>query len=165
MVDDKTVLAARLVAAYLAKGPLAARDLPELIRGTHAALAGVASPEPAAAGPQRPFVPVKKSVAPDAITCLECGKRQKMLKPHLRAAHGLSVDDYRERWSLAADYPMVAPDYAAHRSEMAFKIGLGQRKAAVAAAPAPAAPAEPAGPAGPKPGHQYPPSRWSKPSQ
>ncbi len=159
MADENTVLTARLVAAYLAKGPLAARDVPELIRATHSVLAGTTPPEAVAVGPERPFVPVKKSVTAEAIICLECGKRQKMLKPHLRAAHGLSVDEYRERWSLAADYPMVAPAYAAHRSEMAFKIGLGRRKEAVEAAPAPAGPAEA------KPGHQYPPSRWSKPSR
>ena len=155
---DPLALTAKLVAAYLRNNPLAIGDLAVLIRATHASLRATAeaAAEPAAV-PLAPAVALKKSVTPDAIFCLECGKPQKMLKRHLSTAHGLSVDDYRAKWSLPSDYPVVAPNYAQHRSELAFKIGLGRKKAPVEGEPAPATTETP--------GHRYPPSRWSKPEK
>lgn len=121
-------LTTKLVAAYLGNNPMAARDIPDLIRSTYAALATAATPEPPAAERQQPAVSIRKSVTAEAIICLDCGQSQKMLKRHLATAHGLTVDEYRTKWSLPADYPMVAPDYAAHRSQLAFKIGLGRKR-------------------------------------
>ena len=121
-------LTAKLVAAYLGKNPVAAGDVPDLIRSVHAVLVRIASPAPEPVEPQQPFVSIKKSVTPEAIICLECGKSQKMLKRHLATAHGLSVDAYRANWSLPAEYPMVAPNYAQHRSQLAIKIGLGRKR-------------------------------------
>ncbi len=88
----------------------------------------------AASAPERrqPFVPVKKSIFPDYIVCLEDGKKLKMLKRHLKTAYNLTPDQYRERWGLAAEYPMVAPNYASHRSTLAKRIGLGTKPRAAA---------------------------------
>jgi predicted transcriptional regulator len=130
-------LTARLVAAYVGQTTLAADELPDLIRATYAALVSVASPPEPQAAPV-PAIAIKKSVTPEAIRCLDCGKAQKALKRHLGAAHGLSVDEYRAKWGLPASYPMVAPDYAARRSSLAKKIGLG-RKRKKSAAPSVAA--------------------------
>ena len=117
----------QIVAAYVANNPLDTGDLENLIRSTYAALVSTAiSVEPAVQ--VEPAVPIKKSVKSDAIYCLECGKGQKMLKRHLATAHSLSVDQYRANWGLAGDYPMVAPDYAEHRSMLAKKIGLGRSR-------------------------------------
>jgi len=131
MADDLTALTAKLTAAYVANNTLAAGDVPELIRATYAALVATTSPISSPAAPVEPAVFVRKSVTPSAIICLECGERLKMLKRHLRTAHDLSVDAYRAKWSLPRDYPVVAPDYAAHRSELAVKIGLGRKREAV----------------------------------
>ena len=123
------VLTARIVSAHVERNPVAPEQLPELIRGVHRALGGldqdsVASP----AGPARcePAVPIRRSVAHDRITCLECGVRMAMLKRHLASAHDLTPEAYRERWGLGRDYPMVAPDYAEVRSGMAKRAGLGR---------------------------------------
>jgi predicted transcriptional regulator len=157
MADEKTALATRIVAAYLRRNSVAVSEIPELIRVTHTALARVVSPEPQQAERQQPAVTVKKSVTADAIACLECGKHQKMLKRHLQTAHGLTVDEYRAKWALPSDYPMVAPNYAQHRSQLAVKIGLGRKKAVETPAKA-----ESTGAAATKPRHQYPSSRWSR---
>jgi len=149
-------LTTKIVAAYLGNNTIATADIPDLIRKTYAALIGTTSPASAPAEPLQPAVSVKKSVSADGINCLECGKKQKMLKRHLSTAHGLSVADYRTKWSLPSDYPMVAPDYAARRSELAVAIGLGRKKGGDASV----ARDESAG----SPGHTYPASRWSKPS-
>lgn len=147
-------MTARIVSAFVHGNAVAVDELSDLIRNTYAALASVTSPTPSQAADQlRPAVPVKKSVQPDAVICLECGKPQKMLKRHLATNHGLSVADYRTKWSLPADYPVVAPSYAEHRSSLAIKIGLGRKKAT-----APVEAVEE------KPGHRYPASRWSKPA-
>lgn len=136
-----TAITADIVAAYVANNSVPVLSLPELIGRVHAALhkaAGMAEPEPE---PLVPAVPVKKSVSPEAIVCLEDGKRFKSLKRHLRTNHGLSPEEYRARWGLPHDYPMVAPNYSAARSAMAKDLGLGQihtRPARAAAAPTPA---------------------------
>jgi predicted transcriptional regulator len=119
---------AKIVSAYAKRNSLAADQLPTLIATVHGALASIEGggpPEPAIA--LEPAVPIRRSVQPEAITCLDCGQRLKMLKGHLMKAHQLTPNAYRERWGLRSDYPIVAPNYAAHRSEMAKSYGLGQR--------------------------------------
>ena len=122
---------ATIVAAYVSHNAVAADQLPGLIARVHAALSNVSSGQVgiAAAGEAlRPAVLVKRSVMPDYIICLEDGKRFKSLKRHLRTQYKMSPEQYRERWSLAADYPMVAPNYAKTRSQLAKKMGLGQQR-------------------------------------
>ena len=118
-------LTAKIDSDHLKSNSVPPDALPDLIRDVHRAVStlGVAAAPP----PERPqpAVPVKKSVFPDYIVCLEDGKKLKMLKRHLMSAYGLTPDQYRERWGLSADYPMVAPNYAQHRSTLAKKIGLG----------------------------------------
>ena len=121
-------MTAKLVAAYLSKNTLATKDIPDLIRSIHAALNGVGTVEPPAAA-LVPAVPIKKSVSAEALTCLDCGKRFKMLKRHLSTDHGLTIDEYRQKWGLPSDYPVVAPAYAEVRSSLAKSIGLGTKKA------------------------------------
>jgi predicted transcriptional regulator len=122
-------LTARIVSAFVSKNTLSASDLPQLISDTHAALIRVTGSAPL---PERdelkPKVPVKRSVMPDHIVCLEDGKKFKSLKRHLRTHYNLSPEEYREKWGLAPDYPMVAPNYARARSDLAKKMGLGTRK-------------------------------------
>ncbi len=119
-------LAAQIVAAHVANNTVAVGDLPNLINDVYKTLANVGSAAPQAERPQ-PAVPVKKSVTPDYIVCLEDGKKLKMLKRHLKTAYNMSPEEYRERWGLGSDYPMVAPNYAAHRSNLAKQIGLGTK--------------------------------------
>jgi len=123
--DDLLRLSTQIVAAYVGNNVLAVGDLPVVIKNVYAALANIGE-APAADRPQ-PAVPVKKSVTPEFIICLEDGKKLKMLKRHLKTAYDMTPEDYREKWGLAADYPMVAPNYARHRSSLAKKIGLGTR--------------------------------------
>jgi len=134
-------LAADIVSAYVSNNTVPAADLSGLIAEVHAALQRTSSgiaPEPAPE-PLKPAVPVKKSVNPDFIVCLEDGRQFKSLKRHLRTSFDLTPDQYRAKWGLPADYPMVAPNYAAARSELAKQSGLGQvRKKAPPAAPPPA---------------------------
>jgi predicted transcriptional regulator len=114
-----------IVAAYVSKNEVPAADLPALIKSVHATLGGIGGSE--AAGPGKPpAVPVKKSVTPEFIVCLEDGRKLKMLKRYLRTRYGLTPDAYRAKWNLPADYPMTAPNYAAKRSEFAKEIGLGK---------------------------------------
>ncbi len=120
-------LTARIVAAYVAANPLPAEALPGLIRSVHDTLDGLDPAAPAAERPQ-PAVPPRKSVYPDYIICLEDGKKLKMMRRHLKAAYGLTPEQYRDRWGLPSDYPMVAPRYAEQRSSMAKQIGLGMKK-------------------------------------
>lgn len=119
----------KIVAADAKRNALTADELTGLIASVHTALADIEGGGPAAAEAPRlePAVPIRRSVKPDAITCLDCGYEAQMLKRHLSTAHGLSVEAYRERWGLKADYPMVAPNYAARRSELAKSAGLGTR--------------------------------------
>ena len=117
-------LTAEIVAAHVRKNSISVDQIPTLIKGVHKTLSELGSePEPV----KPPAVSIKKSVQKDAITCLECGWSGKMLKRHLSATHGLSVKDYREKRRLPSDYPMVAPSYAAQRSRLAKKIGLGRK--------------------------------------
>jgi predicted transcriptional regulator len=135
-------MTAEIVAAYVSNSTVATGDLPGLIQQIHRALSDVASgvqaPQPAA--PLTPAVSIKKSISPDYLTCLEDGRKFKSLKRHLRTKYNLSPDDYRAKWGLAKDYPMVAPNYAAARSTLARQMGLGQggRKPATAPTPTPA---------------------------
>jgi predicted transcriptional regulator len=120
---------ASIVAAYVSKNAVAADDIPALINRVHAALARVASGQgDAGAEGQKPAVPVKKSIHPEYIVCLEDGKKFKSLKRHLRTQYNMTPEQYREKWGLAYDYPMVAPNYAAARSKLAKQMGLGQQR-------------------------------------
>ena len=125
--DDILKLATEIVAAYVSNNTVPTQQLAEIIRAIHASLAGLDSEAPPSAGGEAPAVPIKKSVTPDFIVCLEDGKKLKMLKRHLRTAFNLTPDTYRAKWGLPADYPMVAPNYAAQRSAFAKKIGLGRK--------------------------------------
>ncbi|MHA7772152.1 Ros/MucR family transcriptional regulator [Roseibium sp. M-1] len=122
-------LTADIVSAYVSNNTVASTDLPGLINEVYGALQRTANtssePEPE---PLKPAVPVKKSVMPDYIICLEDGKKFKSLKRHLRTHYNMTPEEYREKWDLGADYPMVAPNYAAARSELAKKMGLGQQR-------------------------------------
>jgi predicted transcriptional regulator len=125
-------LTAEIVAAHVGKTAVPNAELPELIASVHAALAGVGAPEPEA--PPAPAVSVKKSVQDEHIICLECGKKMKMLKRHLNTDHGMTPAEYRARWNLPADYPMVAPAYSRKRQNLAKEIGLGRKPAEAPAA-------------------------------
>lgn len=120
-------LTAKIVAAHVSKNSVSVDELPNLIKLVYASLSGL--DKPAEANPERPqpAVPIKKSIAPDYIVCLEDGKKLKMLKRHLKTAYNLTPEQYRERWGLSTDYPMVAPNYAKQRSRLAKEIGLGTR--------------------------------------
>ena len=125
-IGDLLSLTTEIVAAHVANNSVAVADLPQLINEVYRTLASVGSVPTVPERPQ-PAVPVKKSVHPDYIICLEDGKKLKMLKRHLKTAYNMSPEEYRDRWGLPADYPMVAPNYAAHRSSLAKKIGLGTK--------------------------------------
>lgn len=121
----------KIVASHVANTPTNASDIPRLIARVHEALIGAENNRPADEEGRKPAVPVRKSVTPDYIVCLEDGKKLKMLKRYLKTAFDLTPEEYRERWGLPPDYPMVAPSYAKRRSRLAKKIGLGtQRRAA-----------------------------------
>ncbi len=117
---------ADIVASHVQNNSVAIRDLPILIKTVHESLSGLGG-EAMAEKPQ-PAVSVRRSVTPDYIVCLEDGRQLKMLKRHLSTAYGMSPEEYREKWGLPADYPMVAPNYAKQRSSLAKKIGLGKRR-------------------------------------
>ena len=124
-------LTTELAAAYVSTNNLAASEVPDTIKTIHQALAGLNNGfAEAETEPSSPAVPIRRSVTPDYLVCLEDGKKQKALKRHLRTAHNLSPGDYRKRWGLPGDYPMVAPNYGAVRSAISKKIGLGRRTAA-----------------------------------
>ncbi len=123
---DVLALTAQIVSAHVSKNNVVPDALPALIQDVYRTLSTVGH-EPAQADKPTPAVPVKKSVFADHIICLEDGKKLKMLKRHLKTSFNLTPDQYRERWGLPADYPMVAPDYASHRSSLAKKIGLGTK--------------------------------------
>ncbi len=118
-------LTTKVVAAHVANNAMPAADLPGLIATVHETLAKLGTEE--AAPRPEPAVPIKQSVKPEYIVCLDDGKKLKMLKRHLKTAYNMTPDDYRKRWGLPRDYPMVAPNYAATRSKLAKKIGLGRR--------------------------------------
>ncbi|MBU6498552.1 MAG: MucR family transcriptional regulator [Rhodospirillales bacterium] len=123
---DVLALTAQIVSAHVSNNSVTPDALPSLIQDVYRTLSGVGH-EPAAPEKPQPAVPVKKSVFADHIVCLEDGKKLKMLKRHLKTAYNLSPEQYRERWGLPPDYPMVAPNYARHRSSLAKKIGLGTK--------------------------------------
>jgi predicted transcriptional regulator len=139
-VEDNTellTLTADIAAAYVSNNTVQASDVPSVIQTIYRALAGVgaAAAQPAPE-PQKPAVPIKKSITPDYLISLEDGKKYKSLKRHLRTQYNMSPDDYRAKWGLAKDYPMVAPNYAASRSALAKSMGLGRGGASKAAKPA-----------------------------
>ena len=137
-MTDETLLtlAADIVSAHVSNNTVSPTDLPRLIQSVYGSLAGLGKEAPVEEK-REPAVSIRASVKPDALTCLECGAKMKMLKRHLASDHGLTPVEYRARWNLGADYPMVAADYAARRKELAVKIGLG-RKQKVVEAPEPA---------------------------
>ena len=119
-------LAAEIVAAYVSNNAVAANDLPAMIRTVHSTLTNLDQAAPNRETDLTPAVPIKKSVTADYIICLEDGKKLKMLKRYLRSQYGLTPEEYKARWGLPHDYPMVAPNYAAQRSKLAKQIGLGR---------------------------------------
>ena len=125
--DELLKLVTDIVAAYVSNNSVAASDLPAMIKSIHATLGALSgAPSSESQTSQKPAVPVKKSVTNEFIICLEDGKKLKMLKRYLRSNYSLTPEEYRAKWGLPADYPMVAPNYAAQRSEFAKKIGLGR---------------------------------------
>ncbi|MEI6987184.1 MAG: MucR family transcriptional regulator [Rhodospirillaceae bacterium] len=127
---DLTELTTTIVAAYVGRNSIQIADLPTLITTVRQALASLGqSVEQAEAVELKPAVAIKKSVTPEYIICLEDGKKLKMLKRHLNTSYNMTPDEYRAKWNLPADYPMVAPNYAKQRSDLALKLGLGRRQA------------------------------------
>jgi predicted transcriptional regulator len=126
--DTLLTLTADIVAAHVSNNSVAVSDLPNLIQNVHSALTGIsgngAAPEPK----PEPKVSIRSSVKPDYIVCLEDGKRLKMLKRHLMTHYNMTPDQYRQKWGLSADYPMVAPNYAEQRRTLAKSIGLGTKR-------------------------------------
>jgi predicted transcriptional regulator len=127
--DNLIELTAEIVAAFVSSNTIPSAEVSNLIRDVHMALhrtaAGAAAPQHEA---PKPAVPIKKSVTPDFIVCLEDGQKFKSLKRHLRTRYDLTPEEYREKWGLPADYPMVAPNYARARSKLAKQMGLGQKR-------------------------------------
>ncbi|MEI7606830.1 MAG: MucR family transcriptional regulator [Rhodospirillaceae bacterium] len=123
-------LTANIVAGYLSRNSLSPADLPALMGTVHQSLVGLGQPAEADEGPVdlKPAVPIKKSITPDYLICLEDGKKLKTLKRHLMAAFNLTPADYRAKWGLPMDYPMTAPNYTKTRSEVALKLGLGKSR-------------------------------------
>src|SRR5438876_11162465 len=122
-------MTSEVAAAYVSNNNLPSAQLPDVIRTIHESLAALSGAKVAAASePPTPAVAIKKSITPDYIVCLEDGKKLKMLKRHLRTQYSMTPEQYREKWGLAADYPMVAPNYAAARSQLAKQMGLGQQR-------------------------------------
>jgi predicted transcriptional regulator len=143
-VEDNTellTLTADIAAAYVSNNTIQASDVPAVIQTIYRALASVGSTAAAPAPePQKPAIPIKKSITPDFLICLEDGRKFKSLKRHLRTKYDMTPEQYRAKWSLPKDYPMVAPNYAAARSNLAKQSGLGQggrKPAAATAAKAP----------------------------
>ena len=133
MVDEAKkngvlAMVTEIVSAHLSNNTVPVADIPKLIHEVYGALTGLGQSPAKSAERSEPAVAVKKSVTADYIVCLEDGKKLKMLKRHLRTAYGLTPEQYREKWGLPADYPMVAPNYAVERSALAKKMGLGQQR-------------------------------------
>ena len=126
--DTLLTLTADIVAAHVSNNSVAVNDLPNLIQNVHGALTGISSSSSAPEARPEPKVSIRSSIKPDYIVCLEDGKKQKMLKRHLMTNHGMTPDEYRQKWGLAADYPMVAPNYAEQRRTLAKSIGLGTKR-------------------------------------
>jgi predicted transcriptional regulator len=126
--DTLLTLTADIVAAHVSNNSVAVNDLPHLIQNVHQALAGISPSATGAQAKPEPKVSIRASVKPDFISCLECGKKQKMLKRHLMTNHEMTPVDYRQKWGLSSDYPMVAPNYAEQRRALAKSIGLGTKR-------------------------------------
>jgi len=127
--SDILRMAADIVSAYVSNNSVASANIPEVINTVYGSLTSLNGQTTTTAGEApKPAVSIRRSITPDYIVCLEDGKKLKMLKRHLRAAYGMSPDEYRLKWGLPADYPMVAPNYAIQRSAFAKKIGLGRKK-------------------------------------
>jgi predicted transcriptional regulator len=131
-MENETIitLTADIVSAHVSNNSVAAADIPTLILSVFGALAAAGKPVVEPETKPEPAVSIRSSVKPDAIACLECGRRMKMLKRHLSTDHGMTTAEYKSRWGLNADYPLVAPLYAAKRKELAVKIGLGRKPGA-----------------------------------
>ena len=126
--DTLLTLTADIVAAHVSNNSVAVNDLPNLIQNVHQALSGISTSSSGSEEKPEPKVSIRSSVKPDFISCLECGKKQNMLKRHLITNHDMTPGDYRQKWGLAADYPMVAPNYAEQRRTLAKSIGLGTKR-------------------------------------
>lgn len=126
--DTLLTLTADIVAAHVSNNSVAVNDLPSLIQNVHSALSGISPSRLAPQAKPEPKVPIRSSVKPDYIVCLEDGKKQKMLKRHLMTNHNMTPDEYRQKWGLSPDYPMVAPNYAEQRRTLAKSIGLGTKR-------------------------------------
>ncbi len=127
MSETLITLTSDIVAAHVSNNSVAVEDVPALITNVYGALSGLGQGSAAPEVRPDPAVSVRSSVKKDHIVCLDCGKKMKMLKRHLNTEHGMTIDQYRARWDLPADYPMVAPDYAETRRDLAVKIGLGRQ--------------------------------------
>ena len=129
--DELLKLASQIIAAYVSNNPIPVSELPGIIKSVHITLGGLSNGGiNEALTAQKPAVPIKRSITPEYIVCLEDGKKLKMLKRYLRSNYKLSPEQYRAKWGLPADYPMVAPNYAAARSQLAKKMGLGRKRKA-----------------------------------
>jgi predicted transcriptional regulator len=128
MQETLVTLTADIVAAHVSNNSVAVSDLPLLIQNVHGALAGLGTPAQEPEVPQQPAVSIRASIKPDYIVCLEDGKKLKMLKRHLMTHYQMTPEEYRAKWKLPADYPMVAPKYAEQRRSLAKKIGLGTKR-------------------------------------
>ena len=132
MSDDQPALSANrelattIVAAYVRRNQIGTDQIGALISTVHQALAGLGKPEQQAAGPRTPAVPIRQSVRRDYVVCLECGWRGQTLRRHITAAHGLTAEEYRRRWNLPSEHPLVAPAYSERRSGLAKQLGLGR---------------------------------------
>lgn len=134
--DMLLTLTADIVAAHVSNNSVGMADLPDLISRVHGALAGLGTEAPAPVEEQKPAVSIRASIKPDYIVCLEDGKKLKMLRRHLMTHYAMTPDDYRAKWNLPKDYPMVAPNYAEARSALAKNSGLGRKRKVAAAASA-----------------------------
>ena len=127
--DDLLKLASDIVAAYVSNNPVPVSELPGMIKSVHATLGGLSGAGGSEAlTSQKPAVPIKRSITPEYIVCLEDGKKLKMLKRHLMTHYNMTPDQYRQKWGLSPDYPMVAPNYAEQRRNLAKSIGLGTKR-------------------------------------
>lgn len=124
---DETAL---IVAAFVSNNAVPASEIASLVASVNAALRGLSAPKPESKPAQQPAVPVKKSITPDYLVCLEDGKKFRSLKRHLRSKYQMTPDEYRAKWGLSSDYPMVAPNYSEQRSKLAKDMGLGQSRSA-----------------------------------
>jgi predicted transcriptional regulator len=131
-MENKTLLTltADIISAHVANNQVSPGDVPGLVQRVHSALASLGEPAEPTAEPKVPVVSVRASVRPDHLVCMECGKKQKMLKRHLLTAHGMTPEQYRDDYGLSASYPMVAADYSERRRTLARESGLGRKPAA-----------------------------------